>query len=310
MNKKYFENKNAVITGAASGIGRTLALELAKMGTNLVISDINLERLENVREEVEVYKVKVVSKKCDVTKKSDVKNLRDLTLSNMQDVHFLFSNAGIAAGGHIESFSNEIWRNVFNVNIWGMINLVNAFIPKMVEQGFGHIIVTGSIAGIIGAGGLIPYSTSKFANFGFCEALYGEFKDKGIEVSIICPFPIKTNLIETAKMSFSPELLNKYSQEQLAKGYEFGKKQYWNEFTKEGYELERAIRIYLKKVSKKKLYICERKKTRFLFIIKGLWPNYYKKLVRKVGAEHINVLDESTQKAIDFIEKTSKAKPN
>ena len=98
MNEKYFKNKNAVITGAASGIGRTLALELAKMGTNLVISDINLERLENVKEEVEAYKVKVVSKKCDVTKKSDVKSLRDVTLSNMQDIHFLFSNAGIAAG--------------------------------------------------------------------------------------------------------------------------------------------------------------------------------------------------------------------
>ncbi len=302
MNEKYFKNKNAVITGAASGIGRTLALELARMGTNLVISDINMERLENVKEEVEAYKVKVVSKKCDVTKKSDVKSLRDITLSNMQDVHFLFSNAGTAAGGHLESFSNEIWRNVINVNIWGMVNLVNAFIPKMVEQGFGHVIVTSSIAGIIGAGGLIPYSTSKFANFGFCEALYGEFKDKGIDVSIICPFPIKTNLIETAKMSIPPDLFNKYSQEQLAKAFEIGKEHYWNEFTKGGYELERAIRIYLKKVAKKKLYICERKLARFLFFIKGLWPKFYKKLVKKVGADHCGVLDESTQKAIDFIE--------
>ncbi len=302
MNEKYFKNKNAVITGAASGIGRTLALELAKMGTNLVISDINLERLEKVKEEAESYKVKVVLNKCDVSKKSDVKSLRDITLSNMQDVHFLFSNAGTAAGGHLESFSNEIWRNVININIWGMINLVNAFIPKMVEQGFGHVIVTSSIAGIIGAGGLIPYSTSKFANFGFCEALYGEFKDKGIDVSIICPFPIKTNLIETAKMSIPPDLINKYSQEQLAKAFEIGKEHYWNEFTKEGYELERAIRIYLKKVAKKKLYISERKIARFLFFIKGLWPNFYKKLVRKVGADHCGVLDESTQKAIEFMD--------
>ncbi len=304
MNEKYFKYKNAVITGAASGIGRTLALELAKMGTNLVISDINLERLEKVKKEAETYKVKVTSQKCDVTKKADIKSLRDTTLSNMQDVHFLFSNAGIAVGGHFENFSKEIWRNIFNVNIWGLINLVDAFIPKMLEQGFGHVIVTSSIAGIIGAGGLIPYSTSKFANFGFCEALHGEFKDEGIDVSIICPFPIKTNLIETAKISYSPDLLNKYSQEQLAKGIEIGKEHYWNEFTKGGYELETAIRIYLKKIAKKKLYISERKKARFLFFIKGLWPNFYKKIVRKVGTEHLRIVDESTQKAIDFIEKT------
>ena len=302
MNEKYFKNKNAVITGAASGIGQTFALELAKMGTNLVISDINLDRLEDVKKEVEFYKVKVVSKKCNVTKKSDIISLRDTALSKMQDIHFLFSNAGIAAGGHFETFSNETWRNVFNVNVWGMINLVDVFIPKMLEQGFGHVIVTSSIAGIIGVGGLMPYSTSKFANFGFCEALYGEVKDRGIDVSIICPFPIKTNLMKTAKMSFSPDLFNKYSQEQLAKGIEIGKEHYWNEFTKGGYELESAIRIYLKKIAKKKLYISERKITRFLFFIKGLWPNLYKKFVRKKGSEHCDLLDDSTQKAIDFME--------
>lgn len=303
MNKEYFKNKNAVITGAASGIGRTFALELAKLGTNLVISDINLERLENVKEQVEEYKVKVVSTKCDVTKKSDIKNLRDTAVLEMQDVHFLFSNAGIAAGGHFESFSNETWKKILNVNVWGMINLVDAFIPKMLEQGFGHVIVTSSIAGAFGVGGLIPYSTTKFANFGFCEALYGEFVDRGINVSIICPFPIKTNLMETANMSFSPDLLNKYNQEQLAKGIEVGKDYYWNKFTEGGYEVEPAVRIYLKKIAKRKLYISERGLMRFLFFMKGLWPNLYKKFVRKKGTEHCDLLDESTQNAIDLMEK-------
>ena len=306
MNDEYFKNKTAVITGAASGIGRTFALELAKMGTNLVISDINLERLEDVKKELEVYKVKVVSKKCNVTKKSDIIGLRDTTFSNMGNVHFLFSNAGIAAGGHFEDFSNDVWRNIFNINIWGMINLVEAFLPKMLEQGFGHVIVTSSIAGIFGVGGLIPYSTTKFANFGFCEALYGEFNDKGIDVSIICPFPINTNLMETAKMSFPPDLISNYSPEQLIKGIEIGKEYYWNKFTKGGYELEPAIHFYLKKIAKKKLYISERKITRSLFIIKGLWPNLYKNFVRKKGNEHCDLINESTQNAIDFMENTSK----
>jgi len=306
MNQNYFKDKTAVITGAASGIGRSFALELAKMGTNLVISDINLERLEKVKKELEAYQIKVVSMKCDVSKKSDIKSLRDISFSSMQRIHFLFSNAGIAAGGHFEDFSNDVWKNIFNINVWGMINLVHAFIPKMLEQGFGHVIVTSSIAGIFGVGGLIPYSTTKFANFGFCEALYGEFKDRGLDVSIICPFPIKTNLMETANMSYSPDLLTKYSQDQLTKGNEIGKKYYWDKFTEGGYELEPAILLYLKKIAKKKLYISERKLTRFLFLIKGLWPNLYKKFVRKKGAEHCNLLNESTQKAIEAMERISK----
>ena len=302
MNENYFRGKTAVITGAASGIGRTFALELAKIGTNLVLSDINLERLEDVKKEVELFNINVISQKCDVTKKSDIKNLRDTVLSNMQEIHFLFSNAGIAAGGHFEDFSHEIWRNIFNINIWGMINLVESFLPKMIEQGFGHVIVTSSIAGIFGVGGLMPYTTSKFANFGFCEALYGEFHDKGIDVSIICPFPIKTNLMETAKMSFPSEIISKFSPEQIIKGVEIGKEYYWNKFTEGGYELEPAIKLFLKKIAKKKLYISERKITRFLFMIKGIWPNLYKIFVRKKSIEHCALIDESTQKAVDLMQ--------
>ncbi|MBY9004010.1 MAG: SDR family oxidoreductase [Candidatus Lokiarchaeota archaeon] len=306
MKENYYKNKNVVITGAASGIGRTFALELAKMGANLVISDINMERLEDVKKELEIYDIKVVSKKCDVTKKSHIKNLRDAALLSMQDIHFLFSNAGIVAGGHFENFSDGSWRNIFNTNIWGMINLVDAFIPKMLEQGFGHIIVVSSVAGVFGVGGLVPYCTSKFANFGFCEALYGEFNDKGIDVSIICPFPIKTNLIETANISYSQDLIKNYDPEQLLKAIDIGKKHYWNKFTEGGYELEPAIRIYLKRIAKKKLYISERKLTRFLIFIKGFWPNLYKKFIRYKSYEHCNLIDESTQKAIDFIEKPNK----
>lgn len=302
MNENYFRGKTAVITGAASGIGRAFALELAKIGTNLALSDINLERLEDVKKEVELFNIDVISQKCDVTKKSDIKNLRDTVFSNMQEIHFLFSNAGIAAGGHFEDFSHETWRNIFNINIWGMINLVESFLPRMIEQGFGHVIVTSSIAGIFGVGGLMPYTTSKFANFGFCEALYGEFHEKGINVSIICPFPIKTNLIETAKMSFPSEIISKFSPEQIIKGVEIGKEYYWNKFTEGGYELEPAIKLFLKKIAKKKLYISERRIARFLFMIKGMWPNLYKIFVRKKSIEHCALIDESTQKAVDLMQ--------
>ncbi|MFX0139214.1 MAG: SDR family NAD(P)-dependent oxidoreductase, partial [Candidatus Hodarchaeota archaeon] len=206
-NKKYFYGKSAVITGAASGIGREFALTLAKYGCNLVISDINLERLELLRKELEQFSIKVITVNCDVTKNSKVRNLAKISIKELGDIYFLFSNAGTATGGPFEYINQAQWERTININLFGMYYVVKAFISKFLEQKFGHIIVTASIAGTLGVGGLNPYNTSKFANAGFCESLYSEYKHKGIDVSIICPFPIKTNLMDSVGIGISPENL-------------------------------------------------------------------------------------------------------
>ena len=295
MKNSYFSRKNAVITGAASGIGREIALQLARLGTNLVISDINDQRLDQVKEEIEKSGVEVYSYHCDVTKKNEVKTLFEYARSDFKDLHFLFSNAGIAVGGQFELFLKEHWKSIININLWGCINMVSIFLPKMLEQGFGHVIVTSSIAGIIGVGGLVPYSTTKFANYGFCEALYGEFHEKGIDVSVICPFPLKTNLMETAHFSLDPERIKNIPQEKLMDIVYMGKDHFWNEFTKDGISVEEAVKNYLKKIAKKKFYICEKKLPRLIYTIKGIWPNLSKKLVLKVGIENCKLIDDSYQ---------------
>ncbi len=180
----YFRGRNAVITGAASGIGRELALQLAKMGTNVVISDINMERLEQVKKEIEILGVKVLALKCDVTELLDARRLAEKSIAGMNDIHFLFSNAGIAIGGPFEHLDMSQWKQIVNINVFGMIHIVKAFINKLVNQEYGHIIVTASVAGIFGIGGLSPYNTTKFANIGFCESLLSEYRDKGINVSV------------------------------------------------------------------------------------------------------------------------------
>ncbi|MFX1274453.1 MAG: SDR family NAD(P)-dependent oxidoreductase [Promethearchaeota archaeon] len=301
MRKKYFRGKCAVITGAASGIGKQFAISLAKIGTNLVISDINMERLEEVKKITETNGVKVLAISCDVTKRLQLENLAKTAINEFNDIHFIFSNAGIAVGGSFENIDFSQWKRIININLWGMIYTIKAFIAKLVEQGFGHVIVTSSIAGTIGIGGLIPYNTTKFANAGFCEALYGEYHNKGINVSIVSPFPLKTNLIETVGIGIPQDIIESLDANVAQMAIEAGKKVYWEKFTKKkivsegfggGFTVERAIKLYLKKIKKKKLYIFERRYGKLTQFTKGISTHLYKKILRFFGKRHVELLDE------------------
>ncbi len=312
MRKKYFRKKVAVITGAASGIGKEFAIALAKMGTNLVITDINMERLEATKKELETFGVKVMAEKCDVSKALEVKKLAKDVIEQVGDIHFLFSNAGIAVGGLFETLNIAQWDRIININIYGMINMVKEFIPKMSAQGFGHVIVTGSIASTLGIGGLGPYNTTKFANAGFCESLFSEYHQKGIDVSIICPFPLKTNLMETAGIGIPPELLEGVDPQIMKKAVDAGKTLYWTEFTKKqsilkgfagGLSVERSVKIYMRKIRKKKLYIFERRYGRFLQVLKGLWPGLYKWFISSMGKRHVKLLNNTVNAALEMANK-------
>lgn len=301
MRKKYFQGKNAVITGAASGIGRTFAIKLAKMGTNLAISDINMERLEEVRIMTEACGVKVIAIDCNVTKRSQVEDLASRAINAFKNIHFVFSNAGIAIGGPFEDIDFSQWKRIINTNLWGMIYTVKAFINKLKEQEFGHVVVVSSIAGSIGIGGLVPYSTTKFANVGFCEALYGEYHKLGINVSVVCPFPLETNLIETAGVGFPPDIVKGMDADTGLKAIKRGKEIYWEKFTKKkimfegfggGIPVEKAVIRYLKKIRKKKFFIFERKYGRLTQFAKGSSTRLYKKLLNIFGNRHVELLND------------------
>jgi len=302
VRTKYFKAKNAVITGAASGIGREFAIKLAKMGTNLAISDINMDGLEEVKKITESFGVKVVTINCDVTKRAQVKNLASSAINEFNYIHFIFSNAGIAIGGHFEEIGLTQWKRIININLWGMINVIKTFINKLIDQAFGHVIVVSSIAGNIGIGGLIPYSTTKFANIGFCEALYGEYHGRGIDVSVVCPFPLQTNLIDTAGMGFPQDIVEGMEGEIGKIATQEAKKVYWEKFTrkkilKEGFgggiPVEKAVKKYLKKIRKKKFYIFERRYGKLTQFVKGTSVRIYKKLINAFGQRNIKLLEEA-----------------
>jgi len=308
MLEKYYKGKNAVVTGAASGIGRCFSLQLADLGTNLVISDINKDGLARVQEEIAARGGKVIPVVCDVTDAAQTRNLAKIAIAEYTDIHFLFSNVGTATGGFLPYISVAAWTKIINVNLWGMINTVTAFLGRMLDQGFGHIIQTSSIAGAIGVGGLIPYSTTKFSNAGFCEALYGEYRKKGINVSILCPFPIKTNLIENAGIGIPPELLSDYGPEVVQQAIVAGKAHYWEEFTKKsfitkgfagGMDVELAVKKYLKAIQKKRLYIFENRLGRLFQFFRGCSPWIYQKILGMLGGRHCQLVSNTYQFATE-----------
>ncbi len=196
----------AVVTGGASGIGRSCAVEFARRGADVVVADIHDERMAEVVAEIEGFGRRAIGVRCDVTSDDDVTALRDRALETMGHVDLVMNNAGVAVLGPPERVPLDDWRWIFEVNVLGVIRGIQAFVPHMQERGSGHVVTTASVAGLYAySWDAIPYITSKFAAFGLTEGLYVYLKAQGIGVSVLCPGVIHTNLGEHARISGVPD---------------------------------------------------------------------------------------------------------
>ena len=192
--------KTAVITGGASGIGLATAKRFAALGANLVLGDIEEGPLASAVEGLRDDGAKVVGVGADVTKEEDVLALRDAALAEFGGAHVVFNNAGVAAGAAIGT-PTSVWKWVLDVDLYGVIYGVNAFVPLFLEQNEGHVINTASLAGLGGAPGMGPYCAAKFAVVGLSESLFQELLLSGSEVgvSVLCPGFVKTRIHESSR---------------------------------------------------------------------------------------------------------------
>ncbi|MDA0979599.1 MAG: SDR family NAD(P)-dependent oxidoreductase [Proteobacteria bacterium] len=189
------KDKVAVITGGASGIGLATARQLAARGTHLVLTDIESGALEAAVTELRATGVKVEGVVCDVSKLDQVQQLADTAFERMGAVHILFNNAGIAVGGPILEMTHADWQWTIDVDLWGPIHGVEAFLPRMVDQAEpGHILFTASFAGLVPNQGLGPYCVAKYGVVAMAEVLQRELRDTGIGVSVLCPMRVGTNI--------------------------------------------------------------------------------------------------------------------
>jgi NAD(P)-dependent dehydrogenase (short-subunit alcohol dehydrogenase family) len=192
----------AVVTGGASGIGRSCVLEFAARGADVVVADIHEERMAETVKAAEAFGVRALGVRCDVTSDADVQGLRDQAIGELGHVDIVMNNAGVALLGPPETVSMDDWRWILEINLMGLIRGAQAFLPHLLERGSGHVINTASVAGLYAySWDSIPYITSKFGAYGFTEGLYTYLKPQGVGVSVLCPGLINSNFGETARFA-------------------------------------------------------------------------------------------------------------
>lgn len=194
-----FINRVAIVTGAGSGIGRALCEELARRGAEVILTDISTERVTEVCELITKagYKARAVT--LDVTDSEAVKKVVEDTAAEYGKLDYIFNNAGIAVGGEVRDCSLQDWRDVLDVNLFGVIHGVNAAYPIMVKQGFGHIVNAGSIEGLVPFSYTVSYVASKHAVVGLSSSLRVEAAILGVKVSVFCPGFINTRIFDESK---------------------------------------------------------------------------------------------------------------
>lgn len=198
----FFQNRVAVITGAASGIGRALALELAQRGACLAISDIDSAGLRVTEGAVLELGAECLVFDMDVADHESFREFRDLILSRFERVDLLFNNAGVALRSSVEETTREDFDWLMRINFWGVVSGTQLFLEPMRAQNSGHIINISSVFGIIGVPTQAAYNASKFAVRGFTEALRQELvlEKSGVKASCVHPGGIRTNIARNGRM--------------------------------------------------------------------------------------------------------------
>lgn len=201
---KNLKGKVAVITGAASGIGRGLALRLADEGARLALSDVQADGLaETARMARERGAQEVHTELLDVANKEAFFTYADKVAKHFGAVHLVINNAGVALGATVRDMEMKDIEWLMGINFWGVVYGTKAFLPHLERSGEGHIVNVSSVFGIIGVPTQSAYNASKFAVRGFTEALRQELEIEGSKVSCTCVHPggIKTNIARNARMS-------------------------------------------------------------------------------------------------------------
>ena len=268
-----YKDKVCVITGAASGIGRALAVELAEAGAVLALSDINAESLDETAQMVGGAN-KVMCDVFDMTDGKAIVDYADRVVVNLGGSDYVFNVAGLTRVGNFVDTPLESMEKVMDVNYWGVVRMSKAFIDQLLKRK-GTLVNISSVFGFIGYGGQTHYCASKFAVRGFTETLAQELKDTGVGICSVHPGGIATNIARNAKTDKLPN--NGMSREEM--DARFDKMAVTTP--------KKAAQVILKGAAKKKRRILIGGDARFISIVSRLFPVGYSKILEKYAGKNV-----------------------
>jgi NAD(P)-dependent dehydrogenase (short-subunit alcohol dehydrogenase family) len=210
---KELQGKTAAVTGAASGLGRAMALAFAREGMNVALADVS--DLSEVEAAVRALGVESSSMKVDVSKGDQVQAFCD----SLRQVHLVCNNAGVAVSGAAWENSVDDWRWILGVNLWGVIHGVRSFAPRLIEQDEGHIVNTASVAGLISPPASGAYNVTKHAVVTLSESLHHDLRERNsrVGVSVLCPAYVPTGISDSERNRPAQFKKGESSKETLAK---------------------------------------------------------------------------------------------
>jgi 3-oxoacyl-[acyl-carrier protein] reductase len=210
-------DKVALVTGAAQGIGKAVALLLARNGADLIVSDINLEKAEETAKEIQAIGRRAVAIKVDVANLGDVEQMVEAVLEHFGHIDILINNAGITRDRLILRMTEEDWDAVLNINLKGTFHCTKVVIRHMSKQRNGRIVNIASVVGEMGNAGQANYSASKAGVIGFTKTIAREFAQRGINVNAIAPGYIETPMTEALPEKAKEELKRVIPMERLGR---------------------------------------------------------------------------------------------
>jgi butyryl-CoA dehydrogenase len=263
-------DKVAAVTGAAAGIGRALAIQLARGGCSVALCDVDAEGLRSVRRECEALGVAAPSTTLDVGDGEAVSSWANEVASSLGAVHFVFNNAGTTLVSRARNLSVEEFEWLMGVNFWGVVHGTLAFLPHLEASGGGHIVNVSSAFGLIGNPGQSAYSASKFAVRGFTEALSMELVEEGspVRAHVVHPGAVSTSFAREA--SFGTKEKPERSREEMVASFEKMART----------SADEAARVILTGVARNNPRIMVGLDARGISLLQRLFPKTYQRIAR------------------------------
>lgn len=263
---KTFDQRVVVITGAASGIGRSLAVQLAGMGASLALADMNLDGLAKTQSLVEQAGARCTSRKLDVADREAFEAFAREVVSEHGEVHAVFNNAGVTLVDSVENQSYEDFNWLMNINFWGVVHGTRAFLPYLKQVDEAHVVNVSSVFGILAMPLQSAYNSSKFAVRGFTEALKLELAGSSIQVSCVHPGGIKTGIARNSRMN---EKTLGVPQEQMKAEFD----------AKARTTSDQAAEVIIRGVLKNNRRIIVGTDARIMSLVTRLFPGSYEKIL-------------------------------